>query len=194
MPPFNAERRDLLADAAIELLAREGARGLTHRAVDAAAAVPPGTTSRYFRTRDALIEAVVWRARALHFADLDRSQPGVLSLDDVVTHLTTIIRHAITTHRSRHLAMAELFLDSTRRPELRDLLVQTKATQLDLVRKLHAAAGIELTDRQSAGLSAALTGLLFIAITTPEVLGPRGIDELDDLVRDAARAAIDRSA
>ena len=48
MPPFNALRRDHLADAAIELLAREGARGLTHRGVDAQAAEPPGTTSRYF--------------------------------------------------------------------------------------------------------------------------------------------------
>ena len=37
MPPFNAERRDRLADAAIEVLAHEGARGLTHRAVDAQA-------------------------------------------------------------------------------------------------------------------------------------------------------------
>ena len=39
----NDQRRATLVDAAIEVLAREGARGLTFRAVDAEAAVPAGT-------------------------------------------------------------------------------------------------------------------------------------------------------
>ncbi|WP_234038673.1 hypothetical protein [Micromonospora coerulea] len=48
-------------------------RALTHRAVDARAGVPAGTTSAYLRTRQALIEAVVRR-----LADLDRA--------DLATH------------------------------------------------------------------------------------------------------------
>lgn len=44
-----------LIDAAIEVLAREGARGLTFRAVDAQAAVPNGTASNYFSNRDDLL-------------------------------------------------------------------------------------------------------------------------------------------
>src|SRR5687768_11877636 len=70
MAPVNQARRDRLADAAIEVLARLGARGLTHRAVDAEAGEPPGTTSRYFRTREALMSGVAQRIRQLHFADL----------------------------------------------------------------------------------------------------------------------------
>ena len=58
-------RRALIADAAISTLASDGMRGLTHRAVDAQAAEPPGTTSRYFRTREALTDAVVERVRTL---------------------------------------------------------------------------------------------------------------------------------
>ncbi|MEV6595783.1 TetR family transcriptional regulator [Actinoplanes sp. NPDC051346] len=61
------DRFAVLTDAAIDLLAERGMRGLTHRAVDAGAGVPQGTTSAYFRTRKALIEAVVRR-----IADLDR--------------------------------------------------------------------------------------------------------------------------
>ena len=53
MPP-NPVRRAQLADAGIRILAREGARGLTHRAVDAEAGVPTGTASNYFRTREAI--------------------------------------------------------------------------------------------------------------------------------------------
>ena len=35
--PINSERREQIADAALEVLATEGAHGLTHRAVDARA-------------------------------------------------------------------------------------------------------------------------------------------------------------
>ena len=44
------DRRTLIAEAALELLAREGARGLTHRAVDRELAFPDGNCKprRYF--------------------------------------------------------------------------------------------------------------------------------------------------
>ncbi|MER7821227.1 TetR/AcrR family transcriptional regulator [Streptomyces sp. NPDC096097] len=58
---MNQDRRDRLRDAAIAVLAREGGRGLTHRAVDAAAAVPTGTAKNYFPTRDALLRAAAER-------------------------------------------------------------------------------------------------------------------------------------
>jgi DNA-binding transcriptional regulator YbjK len=54
----NAERRVALVNAAVEVLAAEGARGLTFRAVDAAAAVPTGTSSNYFTSRDDLLHQI----------------------------------------------------------------------------------------------------------------------------------------
>ncbi len=45
-------RRTTLVDAAIEVLALEGTRGLTFRAVDARAGCPAGTASNYFSGRD----------------------------------------------------------------------------------------------------------------------------------------------
>ena len=56
-----ADRRTTLADAALTVVADHGLKGLTHRAVDREASVPPGTTSNYFRTRAALIGAVIDR-------------------------------------------------------------------------------------------------------------------------------------
>ncbi|MFG2229558.1 TetR/AcrR family transcriptional regulator [Streptomyces sp. NPDC048723] len=58
---MNQDRRDRLRDAAIAVLAQEGGRGLTHRAVDAAAAVPTGTAKNYFPTRDALLRGAAER-------------------------------------------------------------------------------------------------------------------------------------
>jgi DNA-binding transcriptional regulator YbjK len=64
--PEPSGRREVLSDAAIEVIAASGMRGLTHRAVDSAADVPAGSTSYYFRSRRALLEAVLIRLNALN--------------------------------------------------------------------------------------------------------------------------------
>jgi DNA-binding transcriptional regulator YbjK len=58
-----------VGDAAIAVLAEHGARGLTHRAVDQAAGLPPGTTSNYARTRSALLGLTLAR-----IAELDATE------------------------------------------------------------------------------------------------------------------------
>src|ERR1700748_3081833 len=45
------------------------ARGLTHRAVDRAAGLPPGTTSNYARTREALLRLALARIAELDLAE-----------------------------------------------------------------------------------------------------------------------------
>lgn len=55
------DKRTTVLDAAIELLGTEGLRALTHRRVDSIADVPAGSTSNYFRTRQALVEGVLDR-------------------------------------------------------------------------------------------------------------------------------------
>jgi DNA-binding transcriptional regulator YbjK len=183
VPPFNAERRDRLADAAIEILASEGSRGLTHRAVDAQADQPPGTTSRYFRTRDALLRGVVERIRDLHFADLARAPTGRIAGSAIAGHLAAMVHDALTANRARHLAVMELFLESTRRPELRDEMVATRTAQIQLMRDIHAAAGIELSAERAATLVTIITGLVHIALTTPEAIGLRSPEDIRDRVR-----------
>ncbi len=57
-------RRELILDTAIGLLGDSGVHAVTHRAVDGAAGLAAGSTSNYFRSRDALLEAVVERFAA----------------------------------------------------------------------------------------------------------------------------------
>ncbi len=59
----NPTRRTALLDAAIDVLAREGSRGLTLRAIDKQAGVPTGTASNYFANRDELLSQVMRRTR-----------------------------------------------------------------------------------------------------------------------------------
>ena len=59
-----ATRREELLDAAITVLGEGGIHALTHRAVDTRAGLPAGSASNHFRTRDALLDAVVERFAA----------------------------------------------------------------------------------------------------------------------------------
>lgn len=54
---LSPRRREILT-AATTVLAREGNRGLTHRAVDRQAGLAEGSSSAYFRTREALLGAL----------------------------------------------------------------------------------------------------------------------------------------
>src|SRR5689334_18137198 len=57
-------RREQLLDSAITVLGERGIHALSHRAVDTQAGLPAGSTSNHFRTRDALLDAVVERFAA----------------------------------------------------------------------------------------------------------------------------------
>ncbi|MFV2120146.1 TetR/AcrR family transcriptional regulator, partial [Streptomyces sp. Act-28] len=115
------DRRDLIADAALSTVAAAGLRGLTHRAVDAAAGLPAGSTSYYFRTRSALISACYLRLAELSVADVDRweAEHGVLDPDSAAEALAALLHHWLTAARDRQLARFELSLEAVRRPELR---------------------------------------------------------------------------
>jgi AcrR family transcriptional regulator len=70
---MGTDRRAAIGDAAIAVVARDGLRALTHRAVDRELALPPGSTSYYARTRRQLVEAIVRRLAARTMADLSAS-------------------------------------------------------------------------------------------------------------------------
>lgn len=71
---MSTDRRAQIVAGAIELIATRGIRALTHRALDTQLALPPGSTSYYFRTRQALIEAVADGITARSRADFVAAQ------------------------------------------------------------------------------------------------------------------------
>ncbi|MFC6832494.1 TetR/AcrR family transcriptional regulator, partial [Streptomyces goshikiensis] len=114
------DRRTLIADTAIDLVAAAGLRGLTHRAVDAAAGLPSGSTSYYFRTRTALIGACYQRQAELDLGDVDADGPPPAEADrcGAAAALAGLVERWLTTGRARQLARFELSLEAARTPEL----------------------------------------------------------------------------
>nr|WP_221379099.1 TetR/AcrR family transcriptional regulator [Actinoplanes polyasparticus] len=163
------DRFAVLTDAAIEVLADFGMRGLTHRAVDARAELPLGTTSAYFRTRKALIEAVVRRLADLDRADLAADQlpvePGdpAVDLDDVdaaAAGIALVLDRWMSAGRSRALARYACLLEATHHPELRSILAYGDASRRQAATML-AAAGVADPERAGGQLVACIDGLLF---------------------------------
>jgi DNA-binding transcriptional regulator YbjK len=197
MPPPNPRRRQQLADAAIEVLAVGGARGLTHRAVDAEADVPPGTTSRYFRTREALVSAVVDRAAEQQYAEMEAAADrlGPLGPGQLAGELTGLVRAALVGHPSRQLAMLELFLESTRRPELRARLDEATAGMRRVIGRVLRAAEVPVTDQEERLMLVFFTGLIFTLLTrSPEAAGAPTDDDVEEMVTAAVDGMLRRHA
>ncbi|MBO0979998.1 TetR/AcrR family transcriptional regulator [Microbacterium sp. SD291] len=97
-------------DAAMTLVGTEGIRALTHGRVDAAADLPPGSTSNHFRTRAALVAGVAeWIARQ---EIGDAGIPEIGTRDDFVGALTHMIELQSGPLAARTRARYALFLEA----------------------------------------------------------------------------------
>ena len=165
----NEARRRALADAGIAVLAREGSRGLTHRAIDEAAGVPSGTASNYFRTREALIAGLVDRIGerlAPTEADLERRSGATPSRALFADYVRDIVRR-LTEEREVTLALFELRLESSRRPELAAVLSAWQRAGFEADVAFNTGAGLPGGAREIALFHYAIDGLLLDRLTTP---------------------------
>ncbi|MFI8278850.1 TetR/AcrR family transcriptional regulator [Streptomyces sp. NPDC085929] len=165
----NPERRAALLDAAIEVLARKGSRGLTLRAVDAEAGVPTGTASNYFADRARLLVQILHRTR-------ERLIPG--PADPAGEALLGQLLERVRRERSLRIALLELRLEGIRRPELRAELAAFQEAELEADAARHREAGLP-GDRQGALLlHLAMLGLTVDDLTAPALLEPYPVEGL----------------
>ncbi|MFI8850173.1 TetR/AcrR family transcriptional regulator [Streptomyces sp. NPDC053499] len=162
---MTTDRRALLADAALDVLADEGIRGLTHRAVDRKAALPSGTTSAYFRTRTALLTALVMRLVQLDQAELQSTAeqlPPLRTAEELVDGMSLPTRQRLTGEgRRRSLARYACAVESARDPELREILVPRENAGREAVRRFLAEHGVTDVENRTHTLLTCLDGLVF---------------------------------
>ncbi|AJP00334.1 TetR family transcriptional regulator [Streptomyces cyaneogriseus subsp. noncyanogenus] len=162
---MSADRRTLLADAAIHVLAESGMRGLTHRAVDRAANLPPGTTSAYYRTRQALLTALVRRLVALDQTELQAAgerTPVPRNTEELVAGIAAFVEQRLTGEgRRRSLARYACAIESVHHPELREILVPRENAARRAVRDFLAARGVADAEARTVTLLSCVDGLVF---------------------------------
>jgi DNA-binding transcriptional regulator YbjK len=166
----NPERRAQILDAAIGILADVGVGGLTHRQVDDRAGLPAGTTSNYFRTRQALLEATAARTVDLHWQRVEALRAAIGSLthftpEGVKALLTRMISDLDEQTRRYTLARFELFMEGTRRPGLRPFLTELQTAAVKSATLIFEAGGFTPEPQQMEELSRLLNGYVFSSLT-----------------------------
>lgn len=181
-PPMSTDHKTLIADAAVALLASAGARGLTHRAVDAQAGLPMGSTSFYCRTRLDLLSLALSRHAALDLADLEAdaakwkqamgsmkgtvAKPGSAqseaALRAFIDALTERIADWVSpAKRERLVARVELFLIASREPELGALIKLQRQRFLDATAAALHLIGLPEHEALAPALVMTVDGILF---------------------------------
>jgi len=176
-----SERQEIVGDAAIDVLAQLGVRGLTHRAVDRAAGLPMGSTSNVARTRPALLMLALRRLVELEMqafglmADAARAFTSISATAQMFSAITHV---QLTDRQSWTLARYALALEAIHDDSL-------NAVYQEASRGLAAVAEMAVTDlgstetqRHSELLLAFIQGLLFATI-----VNRRPTSTLDDLAR-----------
>ncbi len=185
-------RHRLVADAALDVLADQGSRGLTHRAVDTAAGLPPGSTSYYYRSRAALLTACVQRLVEQDHAELDALAPLITAADPgALAHaLAEILHQWLTTGRQRHLARYELTLESVRRPEVAVELHRSGGGLRDRIADILTGLGAGDPPRQARWLVACIDGILFDTIAGAGSGGPVDAADLEAAAQNLINAVL----
>ncbi|MFC9660969.1 TetR/AcrR family transcriptional regulator [Nocardia sp. NPDC127606] len=173
---MSTDRRAQIVAGAIELIATRGIRALTHRALDTQLALPPGSTSYYFRTRRALIEAVAdgitTRSRAdfvaaqyesaTHPEEVAREESVGRPMDPVqVAHdIAAWLDHLLAARRNELIARHALIIEVMSDPELHARLAGSLFS-LDRATDLFGALGAADPRESAHDFLALLEGLVF---------------------------------
>lgn len=179
---LSVRRREIL-DAAVSVLASQGWRGLTHRAIDRAAGLAEGSSSAYYRSRSALqtamAEYVVWQlaAEVETLAGELAELPG--DHDHAVAATSATFRRWLD-EADLLTARLELGLAAARDEPLADLLLTSRQGLTTIVSDILVRGGHAHSDAVSATIVAALDGVLTAALLRPpEQRGGFVADSLD---------------
>lgn len=142
-----SDRARLLAGGAIELLATDGVHGLTHRRLDKALGIPPGSTSNVFRRRidllRAALDALVEQEMVVVYDALGDREPGPWSVDTAAEVFADVVdAWLLPANRTLLVARYTLILESSRSDELAPLLTAARSRFTALAELLCAAAGV----------------------------------------------------
>jgi DNA-binding transcriptional regulator YbjK len=164
------DRRVTVLEAAVDVLAHGGARELTHRAVDRSAGLPQGSTSNVFRSRRALVDAVLGHVSARE-RDVLAGMPAPAAPVTAATLLalaTVAVTDAIGPGRRYSIARRALFLDAAVDAESAARLRAASEQWWRTVTELLAAAGAPQAEARGRLVLAYVDGVIADQLARPQ--------------------------
>ncbi|MFE9326354.1 TetR/AcrR family transcriptional regulator [Nocardia sp. NPDC052278] len=178
------DRRAVLVDAAIDVIATQGIRALTHRALDTALELPGGSASYYFRTKRALIEAIADRITTRSrddFAAAELAVPPSLEPDDIAKAIAGWLDRLLVDRRNHLIVRHALIIDLLADPELHQRLTHSLFST-ERARELFHALGFSDPDAAAADFIAVVEGAVFDRFAGARAHIPAGTrDSVDQL-------------
>ncbi|MEV0374187.1 TetR family transcriptional regulator [Streptomyces sp. NPDC050636] len=174
MSSDRSPRVQALLTAAVAVIADEGLRGLTHRAVDRRATVPAGSTSYYFRTRQALLGGVVAFIAEQEMADIEAATVSeelaeTPPVRQVADRFAGVLAHWLGPQRDRTRARLEIILLTARHPEgeLGTELLRARERFVGQAQQLATALGSPCPDEGGRIVVAFAEGLTYDGVIRP---------------------------
>ena len=164
---INENRRVALAEAAIHILGTKGSRGLTHRAIDTFLALPLGSTSNYFRTRQAILAAAFERICELDLIAIERAVKAAETLPPGPQSAASLLERSLERYfldpvqLERQRARQEVSLISANYPDLNRTVVGFRQNLRISVGEIFSGLGIAVPDVAIQVLIGFADGMIF---------------------------------
>lgn len=163
-------RRQAVLDAALRVVGEKGIGGVTHRAVATEAGITPGLTTYYFPTVDALLEATLGTYVA---AEMERAGAAVEVLRETGPNadrgsVLGAVFQALATEPEQQAAQFELYLESVRRPGLRDVACDCLNGYGEIARVALERLGAAKPDEAASALVAMIDGFALHQLVDPD--------------------------
>lgn len=160
-----ANTRDRALEAAVRLVGEQGVRALTHARVDADAELPRGSTSNWFRTRDALVAGVVVWIAEQERADLTTAMAPAATPEEVVEVLTRLLEDATGRNAVRTRARYALFLETAAAPGAQPAMRTQRSMFEEWTRDRLLLLGAPAPDLAARALLATCAGIIVNRLT-----------------------------
>ncbi|PRY68836.1 TetR family transcriptional regulator [Glaciihabitans tibetensis] len=160
-------------DAGIELVGTEGLRALTHVRVDDRAALPRGSTSNWFRTRDALFSGVIDHIVDREMAAVTARAP--VTAAELVEQLAALVEFTTGENRTLTTARLALFMEASHNPTLRQSVAAGRAAMEASMHAVLQRLGVGESHRvaAAAAIMACAEGQILHRIARGDTSDPR---------------------
>jgi DNA-binding transcriptional regulator YbjK len=164
-----SDRRRLIVEAALRVIARDGVNAATHRAVAAEAGVALASTTYHFSSKTQIVTEALELAIDRSIAAVERhtTPPYPATPAVLVDRLVELVEALCGDDQAPLAAQYELLIEAGRSEELRRVAERWDGAYLGGLRAIVAAAGIREPAESAAILSDLIEGALLDLVSVP---------------------------
>jgi DNA-binding transcriptional regulator YbjK len=164
-----SDRRRLIVEAALRVIARDGVNGATHRAVAAEARVPLASTTYHFTSKAEIVTDALELAIDRSIAAVERhtAPPLPATPEALVDRLVELVEALCGDDQAPLAAQYELLIEAGRSPRLRRVAERWDGAYMGGLRSIVEAAGIPQPCEAADILSDLIEGALLNLVSFP---------------------------